>query len=184
VVLKKGKSAQLSDGKAFSYIMNEIGNGSMGRAANTAIGGFTLIELLVCIVIVGALGAIALPSYLSQAAKTRGSEAKSMLGTINRSQQAYRLENGAFASDIANLDAKVNGKFYAFSVGSGNTSDATALAQNNQTGLKISSTAVNQSGDVFTQIMCESNTTQLANSSPSLPAAGATSCPPNYVDTQ
>lgn len=164
--------------------MNTIRNSSMGRAANTAVGGFTLIELLVCIVIIGVLGALALPSYLSQAAKARGSEAKSVLGTINRSQQAYRLENRTFANDVADLDAKVSGKFYTFSVGSGNISDATALAQNNQAGLKISSSAVNQNGDVFKQIMCESNTTQLANISPNSPAAGAASCPANYVNMQ
>jgi prepilin-type N-terminal cleavage/methylation domain-containing protein len=48
--------------------------------------GFTLVELLVSIIIVGLLAAIALPSFLSQEAKARGSEAKAHLGMINRSQ--------------------------------------------------------------------------------------------------
>jgi hypothetical protein len=41
--------------------------------------------------------AIALPSFLNQVGKARGSEAKSILGTINRAQQAFQLENGSFS---------------------------------------------------------------------------------------
>lgn len=61
--------------------------------------GFTLIELLVVIIIVGILSAIALPSFLNQANKARESGAKTNLGAINRAQQAYRVENGQFATD-------------------------------------------------------------------------------------
>jgi type IV pilus assembly protein PilA len=65
--------------------------------------GFTLIELLVVIVIIGILGAIALPSYLRHSAKARESEAKSTIGSMNRAQQAYFAENIAFASTVENL---------------------------------------------------------------------------------
>jgi type IV pilus assembly protein PilA len=145
-------------------------------------GGFTLIELLVSIVIIGILSAIALPSYLNQAAKTRASEAKSILGTINRSQQAYRLENNQFAPAITNLDAKITGNFYTYSVGGAGVNTATAITTSNQAGLKVSSSYVNQNGDTFTQLICESTDT-VATATAAAPT-GAATCAANYTRIQ
>ncbi len=71
--------------------------------------GFTLIELLVVIIIIGILGAIALPSFLNQAAKARQSEAKTYVGSANRAQQAYYLEKQRFADSLPNLAIGVAG---------------------------------------------------------------------------
>ena len=64
-------------------------------------GGFTLIELLVVIIIIGILSAIALPSFLNQANKAKQSEAKTYIGSLNRAQQAYYMENNQFADDAS-----------------------------------------------------------------------------------
>ena len=93
-------------------------------------GGFTLIELLVVIIIVGVLAAIALPSFLNQIGKARGSEARSNLGTINRAQQAYRLENNEMADALTRLDARISGKFYSYSIVNKTDDTATAFADN------------------------------------------------------
>lgn len=65
--------------------------------------GFTLIELLVVIIIIGILAAIALPSLLSQVNKGKQAEAKQNIGTLNRSQQAFFLENDGFATDVPSV---------------------------------------------------------------------------------
>ncbi|MDB9522278.1 type IV pilin-like G/H family protein [Dolichospermum circinale CS-1225] len=69
--------------------------------------GFTLIELLVVIIIIGILSAIALPSFLSQAAKAKQTEAKTFVGAVNRGQQAYRMENQSFANNTSDLQINV-----------------------------------------------------------------------------
>lgn len=65
--------------------------------------GFTLIELLVVIIIIGILSAIALPSFLNQANKAKQSEAKTYVGSMNRAQQAYFLENDGFVTDTGSF---------------------------------------------------------------------------------
>jgi type IV pilus assembly protein PilA len=133
--------------------------------------GFTLIELLVVIIIVGLLSAIALPSYLNQAGKTKGAEAKSSLGTINRSQQSYRLENNTMANGLALLDAKISGKFYLYTVTAasadvGNTTTATTQAD-----LKAYASRAEQAGDIFRQTICESNDVVAAGGAIAVPSA-------------
>ncbi|MEM9903475.1 MAG: type IV pilin-like G/H family protein [Cyanobacteria bacterium P01_D01_bin.44] len=67
---------------------------------HTTQDGFTLIELLVVIIVLGILSAIALPSFLSQASKAKQSEGRTYVGSMNRAQQAYYLENSRFANDM------------------------------------------------------------------------------------
>jgi type IV pilus assembly protein PilA len=148
--------------------------------------GFTLIELLVVIIIVGVLAAIALPSFLNQIGKARGSEAKANIGTINRAQQAYRLENPAFAgaaAGITNLDAKVSGKFYTYTLGTGSATagSVTTAATGQAADLKLYSGAVaqNTTNDFFSQVICEGDATNaaVAAGTPPTAAGGASTCP-------
>jgi type IV pilus assembly protein PilA len=97
--------------------------------------GFTLIELLVVIIIIGILSAIALPSFLNQAAKGRQTEAKTYVGTLNRTQQGYYAESGSFAESLKAMsqpvpDATTNYKYKVDDKNSTLTgTDAKAISQ-------------------------------------------------------
>jgi type IV pilus assembly protein PilA len=136
--------------------------------------GFTLIELLVTIVIVGVLSTVALPSFLNQVGKARGTEAKSNIGSINRSQQAYRFENNTFASTLTSLESKTTGKFYSYNVnalGQNDASVSVSIQPSQPTDLKQYSSAIKQNGDAVYKVICESLTN---NSDPGTATANST----------
>lgn len=124
--------------------------------------GFTLIELLVVVLIIGVLSSIALPSYLSQAAKARASEARSALGAINRAQQVYYLERGTMTGNSSDLSVKVSPKFYIYQLNLVDQYTAESTARiaptSSERDLKQydSAVQVNPVNDFFGQIVCES----------------------------
>lgn len=145
-------------------------------------GGFTLIELLVVIIIIGILAAIALPSFLNQANKARQSEAKTYVGSMNRGQQAYRLENPVFAPGFVELAIGIpsSTQYYNYSIGANGAFGALALADRVDTALKSYVGAAQlSSGSATTEattiaLICESKQANVAAAAGALTGFSAT----------
>lgn len=56
--------------------------------------GFTLVELMIVIVIVGVLSAVALPNFLAQTGKAKGTEAKSQISAVMKNAAAEFQQGG------------------------------------------------------------------------------------------
>ena len=69
--------------------------------------GFTLIEIIVVMIIVGILVTLGLTQYTKVVEKGRTTEARSILGAIRTLQETYKLENGAYTSEISKLPIDV-----------------------------------------------------------------------------
>jgi len=95
------------------------------------VSGFTLIELLTTIVVISILTAIALPSFLNQAAKAKQTEAKNYVGSVNRAQQAYRMEKPTFAGDWSDLEIGIPDKTqdYTYTLSSASETTTTIAAE-------------------------------------------------------
>lgn len=144
--------------------------------------GFTLIELLVVIIIIGILAAVALPSFLSQAAKGRAAEAKSNIGAMNRAQQAYFLEQQKFTTVINDLGLSTptqtdNFTYTATASGAINTG-VNNLGSSRQPDIKSYAGGVFYDSTVnnTTSILCEANVA--GATTPTGPTA-STSCATN-----
>ncbi|HEY9627466.1 MAG TPA: type IV pilin-like G/H family protein [Coleofasciculaceae cyanobacterium] len=136
--------------------------------------GFTLIELLVVIIIIGILAAIALPSFLNQAAKSKQSEGKTTIGAVNRAQQAYRIEGDSFANSIDALKIGLPsiGTHYTYTIaGNTDTSSIEAVATVDTTALAAYKGTVVVDGGLTKSYACQ--TTQPSATAPAVTANAA-----------
>lgn len=134
--------------------------------------GFTLIELLVVVIIVSVLASLALPSLLGQINKAKQAEPKNYIGTINRMQQAFYLENSRFAVSSIELQVGINSQTTNYQYGintpvSGSGDYSVFVAANLSNTLKnyYSLVGVSRIGSITSEgltvaIACESPTPQ------------------------
>jgi type IV pilus assembly protein PilA len=147
--------------------------------------GFTLIELLVVIIIIGILAAIALPSFLNQASKAKQSEAKTYVGSINRAQQSYRIQNTSFAATFDNLQIGIPTQTtnYTYSLSAANsTSTQVSAASRDANALKsyAGGVVIRTSGQTATAA-CETSGVTATPPTITLAAAADPTCPTGSV---
>jgi type IV pilus assembly protein PilA len=139
--------------------------------------GFTLVELLVVIILIGILGAIALPNFLNQDVKAKQSESKQNIALVNKSQNSYRAENKNFASSfnvlaIGSISGESTGStvHYSYTI-AGGVETATVFSAPIDAALKAHSGGVTrfsntQSQGVIGTVICEVKATGLAAAVP------------------
>ena len=64
------------------------------KSSNLLEKGFTLVELMIVIVIVGILSSVALPNFLSQSNKAKGTEAKTQISSIMKTAGGNYADGG------------------------------------------------------------------------------------------
>ncbi|MGE8152206.1 type II secretion system major pseudopilin GspG [Pseudomonas vancouverensis] len=69
--------------------------------------GFTLIEIMVVVVIIGVLGAIVVPQFMSRPDQAKVTAAKIDIQAISTALEMYRLDNAQYPSTQQGLDALV-----------------------------------------------------------------------------
>ncbi len=149
--------------------------------------GFTLIELLVVVIILGVLGAIALPNFVNQAGKARETELKNAVGILNRAQQAYHFEHQTFATTISSLSISLSNQYITnlnsndfITLDNGDTAANVQPANSNAAseGTRSYSGRIAFNQGEYQQILCQSENVMSQLPAP-LGTAGAVICPPN-----
>ena len=97
--------------------------------------GFTLIELLITIVILAILVAVALPSYMAQAQKSRRTDGTAALGRASMVMESCRSDLATYAGCAGRVAVTSGESFYNMGVaitGGGSGYNLTATATGDQ----------------------------------------------------
>ncbi len=128
--------------------------------------GFSLAELMIVVVIMGILGALAIPQFTKSAEKGRANQAVTYLRLIHTAEKVYFANNGAYwpseagqcaaatctqaeiQSAVNGLGVDLSGSNYAFSLTGGGAGGFTAQADGDGNSITIN-TAGTISGNPF-----------------------------------
>ncbi|UCE66435.1 MAG: prepilin-type N-terminal cleavage/methylation domain-containing protein [Candidatus Zixiibacteriota bacterium] len=134
------------------------------KLGNRSSVGFTLIELMVVVVIIGILAALAIPRFMTSAAKSKQSEAQQLLKQIYSMQRSYFMLhesyclNGVTASSAApqayayiNVEILLPARYTYSMAASQNTFTCTATA-NIDDDATIDTWTINDAGQLINTI--------------------------------
>ena len=79
----------------------------MKTSAKYAQRGFTLIEIMVVVVIIGVLGAIVVPQFMSRPDQAKVTAAKTDIQAISTALEMYRLDTFSYPSTQQGLEALI-----------------------------------------------------------------------------
>jgi prepilin-type N-terminal cleavage/methylation domain-containing protein len=88
----------------------------VSRRPRAASSGFTLVELAVVIIIIGVLGAFAVPRFLDSVERSKAAEAINYLSSVRAAQERYQVQQGTYSNDLSALDIQMPSPKY-FTVG-------------------------------------------------------------------
>lgn len=110
---------------------------------------FTLLELVVVVIIIGVLATLGIQQYGRAIEKSRGAEAKQILGQIRSTAAAYRLENNNSCIGFTNTRAGIGAQtdqipsacrpthYFSYAITSANSNQIVATATRCTAGGKL-----------------------------------------------